>query len=148
MYCSVGLVCCFLKGILALVGSSHGLLGWLAVMQFAERDAAGLQADGFPPSLPRPEALSYGSGVWVPAVQDRSHLQRGDAVCQNPRCLQRAVHSLLPGTGQTKGAGGCWGCGWGSSAQHRVLPTATPCQGQQDSVSQQGDPEPAEKSAK
>lgn len=49
---------------------SHGLLAWLAVMQFAERDAGGLQADSFPPSLPRPEALSHGSGVWVPAVQD------------------------------------------------------------------------------
>lgn len=53
---------------------------------------------------PRSEALSYGPGVWLPAVQDRPHLQRGDALCQNPRCLQRAVHSLLPGTRQTKGA--------------------------------------------
>lgn len=71
--------------------------------------------DSFPHLSPRPEALSDGPGVWVPTVQDRPHLQRGDAFCQNPRCLQRAVHSLLPGAGQTKG--GCcsepsWRC-WG-----------------------------------
>lgn len=51
----------------------------------------------------RNEPLSHGPSVWVPAVQDRSHLQGGDPPGQKQGCLQRTVHGLLPGARQAKG---------------------------------------------
>lgn len=52
---------------------------------------------------PRDEPLPHGPGVRVPAIQDRPHLQGGDAPGQEQGGLQRTVHGLLPGARQTKG---------------------------------------------
>lgn len=51
----------------------------------------------------RAEAVSHDSGLWMPTVQDRPHLQRGDPASQKQRGPQGAVHGLLAGARQTKG---------------------------------------------